>query len=86
MCDLPPSVSLPGHVPDAGLLHEWRRSPHGDWWALVEWTADRGGYKGGIELLTSWFHEDAVRHIPGEDTSQVPRTYAAPSGRHTHGT
>lgn len=79
MRDLPPSVILPGHDPGAGLLHEWRQSPYGDWWALVEWTLDRGGYHGGIELLKSWFHEDDVRPIPDEDTSQVPRTYAAPA-------
>lgn len=78
MQDLPPSVRLPGHEPHAGLLLEWRLSPHGDWWAHVEWTAIIPGYRGGLQLRQSWFHEDHVKPISGEDYSRVPRTYAGP--------
>jgi|GEM_PF-6928419 len=76
--DLPPSVKLPGHDPDAGLLLEWRLSPHGDWWAKVYWTAIIGGYKGGLDPRETWFHEGAVRKIKGEDYSRVQRTRAEP--------
>lgn len=78
MQDLPPSVRLPGHDPDAGLLLEWRLSPHGDWWAYVYWTAIISGYKGGLDPRQTWFREDAVRKIKGEDYSRVPRTKAGP--------
>lgn len=71
-------MKLPGHEPDAGLLLEWRLSPHGEWWAHVEWTAILGGYRGGLEPRETWFHEANVKKIPGVDYSKVPRTRAEP--------
>lgn len=79
MHDLPPSVSLPGHNPHAGLLLEWRQSPHGDWWALVYWTAELPGYKGGLDPRESWFHEDRVKQIGEGAKRLVPWTYAGPA-------
>lgn len=78
MQDLPPSVRLPGHEPDAGLLLEWRLTPHGDWWAYVYWTADIEGFRGGLVPRETWFPADRVERIPGEDTTRVPRTCAGP--------
>lgn len=78
MQDLPPSVSLPGHDPHAGLLLEWRLSPHGEWWARVYWTAERPGFRGGLEPRETWFHEDNVKKIPGVDYTSVPALKAGP--------
>jgi hypothetical protein len=76
---LPPSIRLPGHTPHAGMILEWRLSPHDEWWAYVQWTAELGGYKGGIELRKTWFHEGRVQPIEGEDYGRVPPTYAQPA-------
>lgn len=69
---------LPGHPAEAGLLLEWRLSPHGDWWAYVYWTALLPGFKGGMDPRQTWFHEGRVEKIPGENYKQVPATYAGP--------
>lgn len=71
-------MGLPDHDPEAGLLLEWRLSPHGEWWAYVYWTAEAGGYKGGIWPRETWFHQDSVKQVPGADTTRVPVTYAGP--------
>lgn len=74
----PPSVNLPGHPGGAGLLLEWRLSPHGEWWARVYWTAIIPGYRGGLDPRETWFPAAGVKRIPGEDSTRVPRTYAGP--------
>ena len=84
--DRPPVVRLPGHQTPAGSLLEWRQRPDRSWEALVEWVEDVPGYRGGLEPRQTWFPASRVEPVKGEDYSRVKRTYAAPSGRHTHGT
>ncbi|MGA4989892.1 hypothetical protein [Nonomuraea bangladeshensis] len=71
--DRPPAVRLPGHFAGAGNLLEWRKNPHGEWWALVEYTAIVPGYRGGIKPEQSWFPAHEVQPVEGEDYSRVPR-------------
>lgn len=78
MQDLPPSVRLPGHFAQAGLLLEWRKKADGSWEALVEYAEDVPGYRGGIEPRKAWFRADQVEKVQGEDYSKVPRTRAEP--------
>ncbi|MEU6709981.1 hypothetical protein ABZ897_00765 [Nonomuraea sp. NPDC046802] len=72
----PPAVRLPGHHAKAGSILQWRRSPRGQWWALVEYTVIVPGYRGGIEREQSLFRAREVEPIKGEDYSRVPRTKA----------
>lgn len=52
----------------------------------MEWVEDVPGYRGGLEPRQTWFPASRVEPVKGENYSRVKRTYAAPSGRHTHGT
>ncbi|MEV6036018.1 hypothetical protein AB0L65_33025 [Nonomuraea sp. NPDC052116] len=77
MQDLPPSIKLPGHEPDAGLLHAWRKTDDGSKEYLVEWVPILPGYRGGLgKPEMTWFPADQVEQIKGEDYSQVPRIRA----------
>jgi hypothetical protein len=59
-----------------GLLLEWRLSPGGVWYALVEYTEIVPGFRGGLDPQQAWFPASQVEKIPGEDYSKVPRTRA----------
>lgn len=77
MQDLPPSVRLPNHWPDAGLLHAWRKNDDGSKSYLVEWVPILEGYRGGLgEPVKTWFPSTDVEQIEGVDYSQVPRVQA----------
>ncbi|GAA2861587.1 hypothetical protein [Nonomuraea rubra] len=70
----PPSVRLPNHPAKAGLLLQWRQTKTGQWEALVAYTLEVPGYRGGLKPEESWMQAYEVEPIKGVDYSKVPRS------------